>query len=92
LHGAAAPTAQGLQAPLPATGFFAAQGFWLCAESSDELPVESASPMPTMSGRKVVDKSFLLSGSMTDRLLIFELTTSGPEAGDLFTAPILTFC
>jgi hypothetical protein len=45
-----------------------------------------------MSGRKVVDKSFLLSGSMTDRLLIFELTTSGPEAGDLFTAPILTFC
>jgi hypothetical protein len=45
-----------------------------------------------MSGRTVVDKSFLLSGSMTDRLLIFELTTSGPEAGNLFTAPILTFC
>jgi hypothetical protein len=30
-----------------------------------------------MSGRKVVDRSFLLNGSMTDGLLVVELRTSG---------------
>jgi hypothetical protein len=93
LPGAAAPAAQGLQAALPATGFLAAQGFSPCAAGSGEPPAASATPMPTMSGSKVVDSSFLLSGSMTDRLLVFELTAREHEApADLFTAPILTCC
>jgi putative intracellular protease/amidase len=81
LHGTAALTAQGLQAALPATGFFAAQGFWLCADRLDELPAASATPMLTMSGKNVVDSSFLLSGSMADGLLVFELRTSGSTMG-----------
>jgi hypothetical protein len=73
--------AQGLHAALPATGFFAAQGFSLCADRSDELPAASTMPMPTMSGRNVVDSSRLLSASMTDRLLVFGLRTSENTMG-----------
>jgi hypothetical protein len=56
-------------AALGPQGLAAAQGLALWAESCDELPAASTTPMPIMSGRNVVDRSRFLRTSMADRLL-----------------------